>query len=102
MVADVLDNLEKHEHYLDIIYILKHLACPNHLFYHKRRSLRLKVTKYCIIQDGLGWRNHDGLLLRCVDDKEAKNLMENLHKGLCGGHRVALTTTHKILRLGYY
>jgi hypothetical protein len=28
--------------------------------------------------------------------------MEELHAGFCGGHHVARTTTHKILRLGYY
>jgi len=34
MVNGVLDDIEKHEWYNDIIYYLKHLACPNHLVDH--------------------------------------------------------------------
>jgi len=41
-------------------------------------------------------------MLRCVDDKEVKGLVDYLHKGFCGGHHAAQTTTHKILRAGYY
>jgi hypothetical protein len=69
---------------------------------HKRRALRLRVSKYCIIQDGLGWRNPDEIILRCVDELESKRLMTEFHSGFCGGHFVAKTITHKILRAWYY
>jgi transposase InsO family protein len=69
---------------------------------HKRRALRLKAAKYCIIQDGLGWRNPDGVILRCVDELESKRLLVDFHSGFCGGHFVAKTTAHKILKAGYY
>lgn len=72
MISAVLDTLEQHEWYSDIIYYLKNLSCPNHLVYYRRRALRLKASKYCITQGGLGWNNPDGLVLRCVDDIEAK------------------------------
>jgi hypothetical protein len=51
---------------------------------------------------GLDWRNPKGLVLRCVDHMEAKRFMIELHSGLCGGHYATRTTTHKILREGYY
>jgi hypothetical protein len=54
MVSVFLDNLEKHERYMDIIYYLRNLECPDHLVDHKRRVLRLKASKYCIVQGGLG------------------------------------------------
>jgi hypothetical protein len=69
---------------------------------HKRRALRLKAMKYCLTQDGLRWRNPDGVILRCVNKEEANKLVTNFHSGYCGGHFVAHTTTHKILRAGYY
>ena len=97
-----LQRLEKHQWYVDIIFFLRNLTCPDHLVGHKRRSLRLKTSKYCIIQEGLGWRNPDGLILRCVDDVESKRLMIEFHSGFCGGHFAAKTTAHKILRAGYY
>jgi len=68
---------------------------------HKRRA-RLKVSKYCIIQNGLGWTNPDGVILRCVDELESKRLMTEFHSRFCGGHFAAKTTSHKILRAGYY
>jgi transposase InsO family protein len=37
-----------------------------------------------------------------VDDVESKELMDEFHGGFCGGHFVAKTTTHKIVRVGYY
>jgi hypothetical protein len=86
----------------NIIYYLKNITSPNHLTDHKRRALILKASKFCFINQGLGWRNPDGLILRCVDPEESKKLMNEFHKGLCGGHHSTRTTTHNILRGGYY
>jgi hypothetical protein len=97
-----LQKLEQVEWYTDIIYYLKNLTCPSHLVGHKKRALRLKSAKYVLTRDGLGWRNPDGVILRCVDDVESKRLVDEFHGGFCGGHFAAKTTTHKILRAGYY
>lgn len=102
VVSNVLDNLEKHEWYMDIIYYLKKFTCPIHLLDHKRRALRLKVSKYCIIKGGLGWKNPDGLVL-CGDDEEAKRLMEELHNEFCGRHHlVQLNCLHFVLIMALY
>ena len=98
---DVL-KLEQVEWYPDIIFYLKNLTCPSHLIGHKRRALRLKASKYVIIKYGLGWKNPDGIILRCVDEVEAKKQVDDFHSVFCGGHFVARITTHKILRAGYY
>ena len=50
----------------------------------------------------MGWRNPDGLILICVDETKSKKLMVEFHLGFCGGHFTARTTTHKMLRAGYY
>jgi hypothetical protein len=39
---------------------------------------------------------------RLLSEGEAKEVSQELHSGLCGGHFSARTTTHKILRAGYY
>jgi hypothetical protein len=97
-----LQKLEQHKWYADIIFFLPNLTCPSHLIGHKRRALRLKAAKYCIIQDGLGWRNPDGVILRCVDELESKRLMVDFHSKFCGGHFIVKTTAHKILKASYY
>ena len=88
--------------YYDIILFLQNLTCPEHLKGHKRRALRLKVVRYCITQEGLAWRNPDGVILRCVNEQESKQLLIEFHSGFFGGHYATDTTTHKILRAGYY
>jgi hypothetical protein len=90
------------EWYLNIIYYLKNLSYPSHLVDCKRRALRLKSMRYCLIQDGLGWRNPHGIIIRFVNKEEANKLIEEFYSGYCGGHFAAHTTTHKILRVGYY
>lgn len=82
--------------------LLASLVSPPHIFDHKRRALRLKATKYCFAQDGLGWMSPDGVILRCVNKEESENLITEFHAGLCGGHYATKTTAHKILRAGYY
>jgi hypothetical protein len=94
-------KLEQVEWYADIIFYLKNLTCPSHLVGHKKRALRLKSSRYVLTRDGLGWRNPDGIILRCVDEVEAKKLVDEFHAGFCGGHYAAKTTTNKILRAGY-
>jgi hypothetical protein len=101
-VSIVVREIENNEWYSDIIYYFKNLTCPNHLVEHKRRSHRLKAMKYCLTKEGLGWRNPDEVIFRCVDKEEADKLVTEFHAGHYGGHFVAHTTAHKILREGYY
>jgi hypothetical protein len=78
------------------------VSCPSHIEEHRKRDLRLKDAKYCFILGGLCWRNPKGLALNCVDEDEAKKLMEELYNELYGGNHVVKIIDHKILRGGYY
>jgi hypothetical protein len=98
----VVSELEHDEWYSDIIYYLNNLSCPDHLVDYKRRALRLKAMKYCLTENGLGWKDPVGVLLRCVNREEANKLLKELHSGHCGGNFIARTNAHKILRAGYY
>ena len=42
------------------------------------------------------------MLINFLEKKEAKEKIEEFHKGDCGGHLYWKTTTHKILRVGFY
>ena len=91
-----------HHWYSDVILFSKTLTCPEHIKGHKRRSLRLKSIRYWKTQEGLRWRNIDGIILRCVNEQESKQIFEEFHSGFCGRNYVANTIAHKILREGYY
>jgi hypothetical protein len=40
--------------------------------------------------------------LRCLERSDVEKVLKDLHDGPAGGHFVGETTTHKILRVGYY
>jgi len=66
------------------------------------REVKLKATKYCLIDQVLYWKDPLGVLLRCLDSQEAQRIMSDFHDSLRGGHHFWRTTTYKILRAGYF
>lgn len=48
------------------------------------------------------WKYVGGILLNCLLKEEADRIMEEFHKGDCGGHLYWKTTSNKILRAGFY
>jgi hypothetical protein len=48
------------------------------------------------------WRDPAGILLKCLDENEAKKVITDMHRGFYGGHQHWKATTLKILRAGCY
>jgi len=69
---------------------------------NKARTLKLKAVKFCILNSALYWKDPGGFLLNCLVEKEAKKVMEDCHRGECGGHLFSKSTANKIVRAGYY
>jgi hypothetical protein len=92
----------KESWYEKITYLLHHGTCLENLNPRERRSIRLKSTQYRLINLVLFHVNYDGLLLRCLKHEYADKVLKELHDGPVGGHFTGNTTTHKILRVGYY
>ena len=88
--------------YNNILYFLQELKPPDGLGKSKARALKLKAVRYCLIDQTLYWKDPQGILLRCLDPQQAQKVIFDFHSGLCGGHHFWKTTTHKILRAGYY
>ena len=44
----------------------------------------------------------EGVLLKCVDEIESKRILIDMHEGVCGGHYMAKTIAHKVLRAGFW
>jgi hypothetical protein len=68
----------------------------------ERRTLKMKSNLNVLIANVLFIRNYDGILLRCVDEKRAQELMKEFHEGICGRNFAPTTMTHKIIRVGFY
>jgi hypothetical protein len=88
--------------YNDIRFYLEHGSSPRHLDPAKRRALRLNSTSFHLINGILFCQNFDGVLMRCLEKDETEKVLLELHAGEAGGHFGGETTTHKVLRAGYY
>jgi len=72
--------------YADICFVLLNLHAPPGLSRTKKRLLKMKASKFCIIDSALFWKNHEGILLNCLTLNETDNVMKEFHAGDCGGH----------------
>ena len=88
--------------YKDVIYVLKNLQAPPELTGTKARSVKLKSSRYIIINRFLYWKDPGGILLNCLLENEVREKIDEFHKKNCGGNLYWKTTAYKILRVGFY
>ena len=67
-----------------------------------KRSLRRLFASFFLNGDVLYKRNHDMVLLRCVDENEVEQILKEVHEGSFGMHANGHAMARKILRAGYY
>jgi hypothetical protein len=68
----------------------------------ERRTLKMKTNHYVLVSGVLFRRNFDGVLLRCLDHSKSREILQEFHSGVCGGHFSPVVTAHKIIWAGYY
>lgn len=88
--------------YSDIVYVLQHISPPPGMSRSKGRSLKLKSAKFYILDSALYWKDPGRVLLNCLVEDEARKVMNDFHRGDCGGHLFWKTTANKVLGAGYY
>jgi hypothetical protein len=44
----------------------------------------------------------DGVLLRCLDHLKSKEILQELHKGFCGGNCSLVVISHIIIQVALY
>ena len=102
ILISVGEPLVYSDRYEDIIFYLRFGKFPITINYKERRTLKMKANQYVLIADILFIKNFDGILLRCVDESQAQELMREFHEGICSGHFSPTATTHKLIRVGFY
>uniref|UniRef100_A0A2N9ER72 RNA-directed DNA polymerase n=1 Tax=Fagus sylvatica TaxID=28930 RepID=A0A2N9ER72_FAGSY len=66
------------------------------------RKLKVRSTRFILIQGVLYKRGFSLPYLRCLDKAEANYVMREVHEGICGNHSGARSLAHKLVRAGYY
>jgi len=65
----------------------------------RRRFLRFY---YDLIVKTLYRRSYDDILLRCLSNSEAQEILKKAHDGICGAYQPDLKLKDRLHRLGYY
>ena len=68
---------------------------------HTQR-VRYHAEHYLLLNDNLYKRRVLTALLRCLDDKKAKEVLSEIHDGVCGNHVGGQSLAHKALLQRFY
>ncbi|XP_017256033.2 uncharacterized protein LOC135147082 [Daucus carota subsp. sativus] len=79
---------------------LQHGTLPNNS--SDARVLRMKVSRFTLIDGVLFKKSATGLLQRCLGREEVDMTLRDLHEGECGNHAGGRSLAIKALRMGYY
>ena len=63
----------------------------------KARKIRKRVARFTILNDVLYKRGFSMPYLKCVDDDEAKYILEEIHEGICRDHAGPRSLVSKVI-----
>ena len=66
------------------------------------RKVRKRAARFTIQNDTLYKRGFFMPYLKCVDEKEAKYILEEIHEGVCGDHAGPRSLVSKVIRTSYF
>ena len=78
------DEVEEKPWFHEVKRYLETQEYPEEASINDRKFLRKFFAKFFLSNGVLYKRNHDSTLLRCVDKKEAEEIMEDMHDGISG------------------
>ena len=88
--------------YHDILRYVKNQQYPDLANDNDKRTLRRLAMGFFLDREVLYKKGKDQILLRCVDANEAKKIVHEIHKGVCGTHASEHVMARQIMRAGYY
>ena len=62
------------------------------------KKIQKRAARFTVLNDELYKRGFSQPYLRCVEEEEAKYVLEEVHKGVCGDHMGAKSLVRKIIR----
>ena len=88
--------------YFDIKRYVESKEYPPEASNNDKRRLRRLAASFFLSENILYKRNHEMVLLRCVNAKEVESMLGEVHEGSFGTHANRHAMARKILRAGYY
>jgi hypothetical protein len=66
------------------------------------KKIKWQALKYTSLDDDLYRRTINGVLLKCLGEKQAKVAVQEVHVGMCGAHQSAHKMNWLLRRTGFY
>ncbi|XP_075640160.1 uncharacterized protein LOC142611893 [Castanea sativa] len=66
------------------------------------RKIKQRATRFTILNDRLYKRGYSLPYLKCVDEDEARYILEEIHEGVCRNHAGPRSLASKVIRTGYF
>ena len=64
------------------------------------KKVKKRAARFTILNDTLYKRGFSMPYLKCIDKEEAKYILEEIHKGICGDHAGPRSLVNKAIRTG--
>ncbi|KAK9017849.1 hypothetical protein V6N11_000850 [Hibiscus sabdariffa] len=100
--CEIEEEVDGNPWYYDILRYMKSREYPPHATENDKRVIRRMAVGYVLDGEVLYKRGSDQVLMRCVNAKEAQQIIEEVHEGICGTHPNGFTMARRIMRFGYY
>ncbi|XP_023898431.1 uncharacterized protein LOC112010319 [Quercus suber] len=66
------------------------------------RKVKKRAARFTIMNDSLYKRGFPMPYLKCIDESEAKYILEEVHEGICRDHTSPRSLVSKIIRTSYF
>ena len=66
------------------------------------RKIKKRAARFTVLNDTLYKRGFSMSYLKCVDEDEAKYILEEIHEEICGDHASPRSLVSKVIRIGYF
>ena len=70
--------------------------------FEEARKVRKRAARFIILNDTLYKRGFSMPYLKCIDKKEEKYILEEIHEGVCGNHASPRSLVSKFIRTCYF
>lgn len=68
----------------------------------KVRKIKKRTVRFIVLNDKLYKGGFSEPYLRCVEEEEAKYILKEVHKGICGDHMGEKSLVRKIMKASYF
>ena len=83
---------------------IKEFKLPPYIDPKSAKAARItrRSKGFVLVGDNLYKRSASGILLKCVTLEEGKDILREIHEGVCGNHAASRTLVGKAYRSGFF